>query len=126
MAHYALIDSNNIVQHVITGVDENEIQIDRDGSIVGGSSETWENFYATRPWFKDLYCKRTSYNGKIRKQYAGIGYSYDSIADVFIAPQPFPSWSLDSNHDWQPPKPKPDGQWLWDESKGDWVSASKS
>jgi hypothetical protein len=122
MAHYALIDSNNFVVHVITGVDENETQIDLDGSIVGGSSEAWELFYASRPWFDGLTCKRTSYNHRIRKQYAGIGYMYDPIADVFIIPQPYPSWILDSNFDWQAPKPKPiSGDWVWDESKLDWI-----
>lgn len=122
MAHYALIDSNNVVVHVITGVDEDVTQIDLDGSVVGGSSEAWEAFYASRPWFEGLTCKRTSYNHKIRKQYAGIGYSYDPIADVFIIPQPYPSWSLDENHDWQPPTPRPSsGDWIWVENRLTWV-----
>lgn len=122
MAHYALIDQKNIVQYVITGVDENEIQIDLDGTEVGGSSEAWEQFYETRPWFEGLICKRTSYNGKIRKQYAGIGFSYNPIADVFIRPRPFPSWSLDANYDWQPPIPYPnDGlMYFWNEDDEDW------
>lgn len=87
MAHYALINENNVVVHVITGVDENVIQTDLDGTHVGGSSEAWEEFYATRPWFDGFYCKRTSYNGKIRKNYAGIGYSYDAQRDAFIPPK---------------------------------------
>lgn len=122
MAHYALINENNLVVQVITGVDEDVIQTDVDGTEVGGTSEAWEAFYASRPWFQGLYCKRTSYNGKIRKQYAGIGFSYDSTADVFIAPQPFPSWTLDGNFDWQPPKPKPDGFYFWNEELGEWVN----
>lgn len=71
---------------------------------------------------------QTSYNNRIRKQYAGLGYSYDPNADVFIAPQPFPSWSLDSNYDWQAPKPYPnDGtKYRWDESKGNWIDDSQS
>lgn len=52
---------------------------------------------------------------------AGVGYSYDSQTGTFIAPQPFPSWTLDSNHDWQPPTPKPEGNWMWDESELAWV-----
>lgn len=122
MAHYALIDENNIVRQVITGVDENEIQTDLDGSTVGGSSEAWEDFYSSLPWFAGLTCKRTSYNGKIRKRYAGIGYKYDDVADVFIAPQPYPSWSLDSNHDWQPPIPYPNDGLIydWNEADEDW------
>jgi hypothetical protein len=51
----------------------------------------------------------------------GIGWSYDSAANVFIAPQPFASWTLDSNHDWQPPTPKPDGMYSWDEAQLKWI-----
>jgi hypothetical protein len=121
MAHYALLDENNVVIQVITGVDENIIQTDLDGTQVGGSSEAWENFYATRPWFNATSCKRTSYNHNIRKSYAAIGYSYDPIADVFFGPQPYPSWSLDANHDWQPPTPMPtEGVWIWNEDTQSW------
>ena len=123
MAHYAFIDSNNIVVTVITGVDENIKQVDLDGVEVGGSSQAWETFYASRPWFEGLTCKRTSYNNNIRKQFAGIGFTYDPVADVFISPQPYLSWTLDSNFDWQPPKPRPEGLfWVWDEELGDWVN----
>lgn len=122
MAHYALINKEtNIVEQVITGVDENIIQTDLDGSLVGGSSEAWENFYSSRPWFANVYCKRTSYNNNIRKQYAGIGYKYDSVNDVFISPQPYESWSLNENFDWQAPIAKPEGFYYWDENLGDWV-----
>jgi len=108
MAHYAFLDENNIVVEVITGKDETEL-------IDGLTPEQWyENYRGQR-------CVRTSYNHNIRKQYAGIGYSYDADTDVFVAPQPFPSWTLDSNHDWQAPTPKPEGNWLWDESKLSWV-----
>ena len=64
-----------------------------------------------------------SYNNRIRKQYPGAGYAYDSTADVFIAPQPFESWTLDSNHDWQPPTPMPnDGKkYSWNESQLEWI-----
>lgn len=109
MAHYAFLDENNIVVEVIVGIDENEI-------IEGLDPETW---YGN---FRGMTCKRTSYNGNIRKRYAGIGSSYDPTADVFIAPQPFPSWTLDANHDWQAPKPMPQtGVWAWDEESGEWV-----
>jgi hypothetical protein len=68
--------------------------------------------------------RQTSYNGNFRKQYAGPGFTYDADADVFIAPQPFPSWSLDDNHDWQAPTPRPEteGMWSWDEDTLTWVS----
>lgn len=67
--------------------------------------------------------RQTSYNNNFRKQYAGPGFRYDADADVFIAPQPFPSWTLDANHDWQPPTPIPetDGMWSWDEDAQAWV-----
>lgn len=128
MAHYALMDQNNIVQKVITGVDENIIQTDLDGTVVGGSSEAWENFYQSLPWFQGLTCKRTSYNGRIRKNYAGIGYTYDENRDAFIAPKPYPSWLLNEEScQWIAPKAHPkEGQYLWDESKGDWVSDPQS
>lgn len=123
MAHYAFLDENNIVINVITGVDENIIQTDTDGTTVGGSSEAWEAFYASQPWFAGLTCKRTSYNGKIRKNYAGIGYTYDETRDAFIAPKPFNSWVLNENTCiWEPPVPYPnDGKvYTWNESSVSW------
>jgi len=108
MAHYAFLDENNLVTEVITGIDETEL-------IEGLDTETW---YGN---FRGQVCKRTSYNNNIRKQYAGIGYSYDPVADVFVAPQPYPSWSLDANHDWQPPTPRPtEGLWRWNEETLSW------
>lgn len=66
--------------------------------------------------------RQTSYNGTFRKQFAGIGWRYDTDADVFIAPQPFPSWTLDTNHDWQAPIPRPsEGAWYWDEASQTWL-----
>ena len=123
MAHYAFIDSNNRVVKVITGVDETVTQIDTDGTPVGGSSEAWEQFYQNQPQHLGLICKRTSYNNNIRKQYAGTGYTYNVNADVFVRPQPFPSWTLDTNHDWQPPTPKPiDNKfYAWFEDNQQWI-----
>ena len=121
MAHYAFINSENIVVQVITGVDETETQVD-NGVEVGGSAEAWESFYAAQPWHEGLTCKRTSYNNTIRKQYAGVGFTYDSSADVFVAPKPFPSWTLDSNHDWQAPVARPEeGMWIWNEETLAWI-----
>ena len=118
MAHYAWLDQNNIVVNVTVGVDENIIQTDLDGTQVGGTSEAWETFYSQAT---GCNIKRTSYNNRIRKQYAGIGYSYDPVADVFIAPQPYPSWSLDKNFDWQAPTLRPtEGSWYWDEENLMW------
>ena len=112
MAHYAFLDENNIVTEVIVGIDETEL-------IEGLDTETW---YGN---FRNQTCKRTSYNNNIRKQYAGIGYTYDAVNDVFIAPQPYLSWSLDENFDWQPPTPRPvEGLWYWDEDSLSWLEQS--
>ena len=108
MAHYAFLDENNIVTEVITGIDETE-------TIQGLDTET---FYAN---FRGQTCKRTSYNNRIRKQYAGIGYKYDVNADVFVSPQPYSSWTLDNNFDWQAPSNMPnEGNWFWDEENLEW------
>lgn len=82
MAHYAFLDENNIVTEVICGKDETEI-------IEGLDPETW---YGN---FRGQTCKRTSYNGNIRKNYAGIGYTYDASRDAFIAPKPDNSIGFD-------------------------------
>jgi hypothetical protein len=110
MAHYAFIDTNNVVTQVIVGIDETEL-------IEGLDPETWYGNFRGQP------CVRTSYNGNIRKQYAGIGYTYDADADVFVAPQPFDSWTLDANHDWQPPTPKPidNKKYAWFEPNKQWI-----
>lgn len=108
MAHYAWLDENNLVVNVTVGVDEIEL-------IDGLDTET---FYSRATGYN---IKRTSYNHKIRKQYASIGYSYDSVNDVFIVPKPYASWSLDDNFDWQPPTPKPDGDYIWNESTLSWI-----
>jgi hypothetical protein len=126
MAHYALINSDNIVVQVITGVDENIIQTDTDGTIVGGTTQAWEQFYASQPQFAGLICKRTSYNGNIRANYAGVGYKYDPNFDVFIAPQPYPSWKLDyTTYQWEAPIAKPDEVegyvWRWSEINKEWI-----
>jgi hypothetical protein len=108
MAHYAFLDSNNIVTEVIVGIDETEL-------IEGLTPEVW---YGN---FRGQTCVRTSYNHNIRKQYAGIGFAYDADADQFVAPQPYPSWALDDNNDWQAPTPQPDGRFYWNEESLSWL-----
>jgi hypothetical protein len=109
MAHYAYLDNNNIVVAVIVGKDETE-------TIDGLDTET---YYAQGT---NYTVKRTSYNHRIRKQFASIGYKYDADADVFISLQPHPSWSLDDNYDWQPPTPRPEGlDWYWNEATLAWI-----
>jgi hypothetical protein len=70
---------------------------------------------------------QTSFSGSFRRHYAaGKGYRYDEVADVFVAPAPFPSWVLDENHDWQPPVPAPEapGAWQWDEGSLSWIDGT--
>ena len=131
MAHYAFIDSNNIVVNVIVGRNEDEI--------VDGISD-WEAHYAELR--TGLTCKRTSYNGNIRKNYASIGYTYDPVRDAFIPPkpddceelneetctwiqpQPFASWTFNTTTGlWQPPIPMPtDGKrYNWNEPTISWI-----
>ena len=108
MAHYVFLDENNIVTEVITGKDETEL-------IEGLDPETW---YGN---FRGQVCKRTSYNNKIRGMYAGIGCSYNSEEDIFITPQPFPSW-IRTGSFWEAPIPMPtdDKIYMWNESTLSW------
>ena len=105
MAHFAQVDSNNKVLRVLVVSNDDEHR---------GQEFLAEDLGLGGTWIQ------TSYNNNIRKQYAGIGFSYDETADVFIAPSPFPSWQLDGNHDWQPPTPRPDGNFYWDEDNETW------
>jgi hypothetical protein len=121
MAHYAVLDENNIVTQVFVGKDENEP--------LPEGYNSWEQYYGA---------KRTSFNtlGGIhllggtpfRKNYASIGYMYDSRYDAFIPPQPFASWTLNFyTFLWEPPVPKPTDEdpdtevYLWFEYKKEWV-----
>ena len=117
MAHYAWLDENNIVVNVTVGVNETVIQ-----KGIGGSTEAWESFYSNATGYN---IKRTSYNGNYRKNYAGIGYTFDSERDAFIPPKPYPSWIL--NEDtclWDSPVPRPEGLWGWDENSLSWVEVT--
>jgi hypothetical protein len=130
MAHYAFLDSNNIVTEVIVGKDEGEDGVD------------WEAHYGA---FRGQQCKRTSYNTyggvhsnggtPFRKNYANIGYSYNQIRDAFIPPKPFASWTL--NEDtclWDPPTAMPEDAgtgeppkvYAWDEITTSWVDITPS
>ena len=112
MAHYAFLNADNMVTEVITGIDETEL-------IEGLLPETW---YGN---FREQVCKRTSYNGNIRKNYAGIGYTYAPVRDAFIAPQPYASWVLDeATCRWTAPVPMPSegGPWAWDEGTESWIA----
>jgi len=117
MAHFAQLDENNIVTQVIVvsnedtaneeGVEVESIGTDFCTNLLGG---TW---------------KQTSYNARFRKNYAGMGYTYDETRDAFIPPQPFPSWNLNEDTcQWECPVPRPDdptGRYYWDEDTVQWV-----
>jgi hypothetical protein len=110
MAHYAFLDENSTVTEVITGIDETEL-------IEGLEPEVW---YGN---FRGQVCKRTSYNGNIRKNYAGLGYTYDQTRDAFVPPKQFDSWVLNEETcQWQPPTPYPtDGApYVWNEEILTW------
>lgn len=122
MAHYAFLDENNIVTEVIFGKDENEGLYD------------WEKFYAEE---KGQPCKRTSYNTfggehigggtPFRKNYAGIGFTYDAQRDAFIPPKPYASWILNEQTcRWDSPIPHPDDgkPYVWDENSVSWVEST--
>jgi len=116
MAHFAKIDENNIVTQVVVvdnkdtadalGVEKEHIGAAHLEKILGG---TW---------------KQTSYNGNIRKNYAGIGYTYRADIDAFVPPQPFPSWTLNADAQWEAPVAMPtDGEmYIWDEDTTSWVA----
>lgn len=123
MAHYAFIDENYVVVEVIPGKDETDTSYD------------WEQVYSEVR--NGMLCKRTSYNTiggvhmydgtPFRKNYAGIGYTYDPDRDAFIPPKVYDSWVL--NEDtcrWDPPVACPDDgkHYVWDEEQVTWVEAS--
>jgi hypothetical protein len=113
MAHYAFLDGNNLVTEVITGIDETEL-------IEGIDTETW---YGN---FRGQVCKRTSYNANIRKNYAGIGFTYDLELDAFIPPKPYASWLLDEETcNWEAPTPMPQGNYRWDEDSVSWLEVEE-
>jgi len=115
MAHFAKIDENNIVTQVVVvdnkdtsdaeGVEKEHIGAAHLEKILGGN------------W------KQTSYNGNMRKNYAGIGYTYRADIDAFVPPKPFPSWLLNADAQWEPPVAMPtDGQmYVWDEENINWI-----
>ena len=118
MAHYAFLNMQNIVTEVIVGKDETD------------GPTNWEIHYGN---FREQVCKRTSYNTRagvhsgggvpFRKNYAGIGYSYDEIRDAFIPPKPFDSWILNETSClWEAPIAYPDDgqQYIWNEELGTW------
>lgn len=111
MAHFAQLDDNNVVLQVIVVSDEHE-----------SNGEQWCHAFAGGRW------KQTSYNSRIRKNFAGIGFTYDEQRDAFIPQKPFSSWVLNEDTcQWQSPNPKPNTeyQYRWSELLGQWVTTNK-
>jgi len=118
MAHFAKLNSENIVIHVSVVDNWNTV----DGS--GNESEEVGVAYLKSIHGADTNWKQTSYNGNIRKNYAGIGYTYDEQRDAFIAPKPYASWTLDESiWSWKPPTPFPQDNkiYYWNEQTTSWV-----
>ena len=123
MAHFATLNESNIITNVEVIV--NDVILDGDGV----EQEQLGKDFLTSLYGAGNYVQ-TSYNHNFRKQYAGIGDTYDSAKDKFISPQPFSSWSLDGNDDWQPPTTYPaDGthekMYEWNEGITNWVEVEE-
>ena len=115
MAHFAELDSNNVVLRVIV-VDNKDCSIP-DGTEVESIGVAFCQRLGGN-W------KQTSYNGNMRKNYAGIGYTYNSDIDAFVPPKPFNSWTLnESTAQWEAPTPMPDDgkMYSWDEATTSWI-----
>ena len=125
MAHFAELDSNNKVIRVVVISNED---VDANGGDLSPEAET---FVASIVPYSEsgVAWKQTSYNGNFRKQYCCTDYTYNSFKDKFITLQPFPSWYLDNNDDWQPPVNCPDifdiggleANATWDEVNRRWI-----
>jgi hypothetical protein len=121
MAHYGQLDSNNVVTQVI--VIDNKDTADANGV---------EKEYIGAAFCERLFggtWKQTSYNGTMRKNYAGIGYTFDSTRDAFIPPKPFLSWTLNEDTcQWQAPVaiPMDEKMYSWNEETTSWVEINES
>ena len=131
MAHFAELDSNNVVLRVVVvGNDVATAAGPLGANDMHVDGETWcINFFKTGNW------KQTSYNNSFRKQYCGEGFTYDSAKDIFLAPQPFNSWILDANDDWESPvtfptitkygDPEKNYDISWDEEGQKWIATDE-
>ena len=115
MAHFAELDTTNLVLRVIV-VNNNEL-LDENGQESEAKGVAFCQSFFGGNW------KQTSYNNNIRKNYAGINYTYHEDIDAFVAPQPYPSWTLNlETAKWEPPVPMPSGIFsIWDEDTQKWV-----
>ena len=116
MAHFAELDNNNVVLRVV--VVDNKDTADANGV---------EKEYIGAAFCERLFggtWKQTSYNASFRKHYAGVGYTYNAVRDAFVPPQPYQSWTLNDDANWQPPvaMPTDGGRYSWDETTQTWVT----
>jgi hypothetical protein len=121
MAHFARLDNYNTVVKV--EVVNNEVITDADGN---EQEQVGVDFLTTL--YGGGWYKQTSYNGNFRKNYAGVGFTYDSERDAFIAPQPYSSWALDETTcQWEAPVPYPtdDLMYTWDEETTNWLEVTE-
>lgn len=119
MAHFAQLDENNVVLQVVVIGDKDTQDLD------GNEVEAIGVLFCRTLFGFDTRWVKTSYNGKIRGRFAGIGYAYHEDIDAFVAPQPFPSWVLSGYGEWFAPSAAPnDGKsYYWDESTVSWIEA---
>ena len=117
MAYFAQIDETGTVLQVISISNDHAPDPAPTNSEPLGQAFIAETLGLPGEW------RQTSYNGNFRKQYAGPGGRYDANADVFVAPQPFPSWTLNSDYDWQAPisMPQDGNRWEWSEASQEWI-----
>lgn len=121
MAHFAQLDENNIVIQVIV-VHNNELIMD------GQENETKGILFCKSLYGEETRWKQTSYNGTIRKNYAGFGYTYDAQRDAFIPPKPFNGWLLNETTClWEAPIPYPTNgeRYIWNEETGNWIQITE-
>ena len=118
MAHFARIENGVVTQVTVV---KNDILLDGNGD----EQESLGVSFLQNLFGSDTSWKQTSYNNNLRKNFAGIGYSYDSARDAFIAPQPYSSWVLnETTCRWEPPVPYPtdaDNSYEWDEATTSWL-----
>ncbi len=115
MAHFAKLDDNNVVLEVHV--------VNNDVITVDGVESEQEGIDFLTNLFGHSKWKQTSYNGSFRKNYAGVGDTYDPARNAFIAPQPYPSFILNANCVWEAPVPMPAGDdvYRWDETTQSWI-----
>ena len=120
MAHFAELDSNSVVIRVVVISNDD---VDANGGDLSAEAETFVGTII--PFIDGVAWKQTSYNNNFRKQYARIGGKYDTVRDNFLDPQPYSSWVLDGNDDWQAPIIQPNVIVpSWDEDNLRWIGTA--